>query len=281
MYRPGSSSAGRRPCLGNRAVRGALNLGHVSTNGHGAFKMGGGGRSSGQNPTAEKGKPGVSQGRKARGLAAGEMARLPVLTMEGVYAMKQFLFRRLARMAGLSGVILILGAGAAAGPAMAANKFAVATGGLSSATNTSACVAPALIQPFLSIGDSSLYALAPGESADSFSGTGWILTGGARIITTTLADGATGSVLDLPSGSSATSPQMCVTSVYPTARTLVRDVVGSAGVKVGVSYTGGGVHPAGQVDGQGSAWTASDTVNVNPSSQPGGQLARVVFVAGG
>jgi hypothetical protein len=156
----------------------------------------------------------------------------------------------------------------------------VATG-LSTATDTSACAAPTLTQPFLSIGDKNLYSLAPGETADNFAGTGWSLTGGARIIQTQLADGTTGSVLDLPSGASATSPQTCVTADYPTARTMVRDVVGSEGVKVGVSYAGGAVQTGGTVHGQQSAWTASGKFNVQPSSQAGWQLAQFVFVAGG
>src|SRR5690348_4681692 len=64
------------------------------------------------------------------------------------------------------------------------------------ATATTLCPPPILSQPFA--GDSRWYTLAPGETADNFSGTGWILTGGAKIVTTTLLDGRTGSVLDLP-----------------------------------------------------------------------------------
>ena len=46
------------------------------------------------------------------------------------------------------------------------------------------------------------------------------------------------SVLDLPSGSKAVSPTICVTSSYPTARTMVRNVIGAEGVFFYVSYAG-------------------------------------------
>jgi hypothetical protein len=194
--------------------------------------------------------------------------------------MKPFLSRRLVKMSGLSGAMLVLAAGLAASPAMAASKSAFSAS-LSASSDISACAAPTLTQPFVSIGDSNLYSLAAGESPDNFAGTGWILAGGARIIQTTLADGTTGPVLDLPGGASAVSPQMCVTSDYPTARTMVRDVVGSEGVRVGVSYAGTGVQTVGQVHGQQSAWTASNPFNVHPSTQTGWQLAQFTFVAGG
>jgi hypothetical protein len=194
--------------------------------------------------------------------------------------MKQYLTRRLARLVGLGAGMSVLGMGALAGPAMA-----VPTSGqnssLSTSTSTSACSAPTLTQPFLSIGDSNLYALAPGESPDNLTGTGWTLSGGAKIVRTTLADGSTGSVLDLPSGATAISPQMCVTNDYPTARTLVRDVAGSEGVQVGVSYAGGAEQTVGHVQGQKTAWTTSAPFNVNPGSQAGWQLAQFIFVGNG
>src|SRR5438477_9933584 len=86
-------------------------------------------------------------------------------------------------------------------------------------------------QPLLSFGDAGWYTLAPGESVDNFAGTGWSLSGGARIVTTTLADGARGAVLDLPAGGAAVSPPTCVTNDYPTARALVRNVTGGWGVQ--------------------------------------------------
>jgi hypothetical protein len=151
--------------------------------------------------------------------------------------------------------------------------------------DTSGCASPALTQPFASTHDSNWYTLMPGESAGSFDGTGWQLSGGARIITTTLSDGSVGSVLDLPSGSKAVSPVMCVTSAYPTARTMVRDVAGSEGVQFYVSYQG--THTwdqpqnTGQVHGNQTLWTLSSNVNVHPGNLPGWQPVRFVLVPGG
>jgi hypothetical protein len=153
------------------------------------------------------------------------------------------------------------------------------------AVDTAACTDPLLSQPFVSAHDSNYYTLMPGESHDSFNGTGWQLSGGARIITTTLADGSTGSVLDLPSGAKAVSPTMCVTSDYPTARGIVKDVVGAQGVSFYVSYEGTKTWAqpknTGQVHGEQTAWTVSDNVNVQPGKASGWQPVRFTFVAGG
>src|SRR6202035_3268533 len=73
-------------------------------------------------------------------------------------------------------------------------------GSAEAATVSTTCTAPALYQPFLSYLDGNGYSLAPGESIDNFSATGWTLSGGAKISTTKLADGTTGSVLTLPPG---------------------------------------------------------------------------------
>ena len=45
-------------------------------------------------------------------------------------------------------------------------------------------------------------------------------------------------MLDLPSGSQAVSPTICVDNTYPTARTEVRNVIGAEGVQFYVSYAG-------------------------------------------
>lgn len=108
---------------------------------------------------------------------------------------------------------------ASAAPAQAPAPAATSASS-SAAASTSRCPEVALTQPFA--GDSNWYTLAPGESADDFAGTGWTLTGGARIVSTTLKDGATGDVLDLPAGATATSPAMCVDSDYPTVRMVTR-----------------------------------------------------------
>jgi hypothetical protein len=166
---------------------------------------------------------------------------------------------------------------------------AVAGGSAQAATtapvDTSMCSDPLLSQPFTSAHDNNWYTLAPGESADMFNAAGWQLSGGARIITTTLADGSAGSVLDLPSGSKAVSPTMCVTSEYPVARTMVRDVVGSEGVFFYVGYEGTNTwanpRNTGQVHGNQTAWTLANPVNVQPNGAQGWQLARFTLVAGG
>src|ERR1700748_2510925 len=74
-----------------------------------------------------------------------------------------------------------------------------------SPVDTSWCMSPLLTQPFSGAKDSNWYTLMPGESSGGFDGTGWTLSGGAKIVTTTEADGSTGTVLDLPSGSTAVS----------------------------------------------------------------------------
>ena len=57
---------------------------------------------------------------------------------------------------------------------------------------------------------------------NSFDGVGWSPGGGARIVTTKLTDGHVGHVLDLPSGSVAASPPICVQSSFTSARAMMR-----------------------------------------------------------
>jgi hypothetical protein len=153
------------------------------------------------------------------------------------------------------------------------------------AVDTSMCSNPLLSQPFLSAGDSSWYMLLPGEGQGGFAGSDWTLTGGASIATTTLPGERTGSVLNLPSGAKAVSPTVCVQSGFRTARTMVRDVAGAEGVQFYVSYAGTNTwndpQNTGQVHGHQTSWTLSDPVNVQPSDQPGWQLVRFTFIAGG
>lgn len=76
------------------------------------------------------------------------------------------------------------------------------------------------------------------DSRRRVDGTGWTLSGGARVVHTELPDGTTESVLDLPAGSTAISPVMCVTSDYPEARADVRALSGGGGVAMSVAYQG-------------------------------------------
>jgi hypothetical protein len=151
--------------------------------------------------------------------------------------------------------------------------------------DTSACSAHALSQPFASEGDWNWYAYAPGESADSFDATGWTLTGGAKVVQTKLADGATGSVLDLPSGAEAVSPEMCVSSDYAQARAEVRSVVGGGGVAMFVAYEGTSTwsnpRHAGDLNGPGHGWGLSGMANLQTGNKPGWQLAQLTLRANG
>jgi hypothetical protein len=146
------------------------------------------------------------------------------------------------------------------------------------ATTSSWCPTAILSQPFA--GDSAWYTLAPGESFDNFAGTGWVFSGGAKIVTETLADGSTGSVLDLPAGSTATSPAMCVDSSYPTARMETR-TLGKAPDNSTTFYT----VPAGQKPLSGMPvlgtpnWAVSPPDNVASSNTPAEQV-QFKFVAG-
>ena len=146
--------------------------------------------------------------------------------------------------------------------------------------DTTACTSPLLSSPFTAWGDSSEYTLAPGQSVDSFDGTGWTLLDGANIQTEQLYDGQSGSVLDLPSGALAISPPMCVDSDYPTARTMLR-TTGGAQVGVGVFYAGAKPKSqfalSGVLQGTGSGFDLSTPLQVYPGNQPGWQMVQFIF----
>jgi hypothetical protein len=174
-----------------------------------------------------------------------------------------------------SGILAAAIAGFAATPAMAHGIH----------SDQAPCSPPQLSQPFLSADDTNWYRLLPGEAPGSFDGAGWNLSGGAQIITTQLSDGQTGSVLDLPSGSVAVSPVMCVSSSFPTARTMVRAPGGNDGVSVYVSYVGTDSWQSpqniGVANGSGAGWTLSDPLDTQPASRPGWQRVRFTLIPGG
>ena len=151
--------------------------------------------------------------------------------------------------------------------------------------NTSECTQGEFSQPFLAYNDSNWYTLLAGQGTSGFNGAGWELSGGASIVTTTLPDGSTGTVLNLPSGSKAVAPRVCVTSEYPSARSFVRDVAGSEGVYFYVSYEGTPTWEkpknTGQIHGSGSAWTAAAPVNLQPEKIAGWQPMRITLIPGG
>lgn len=92
--------------------------------------------------------------------------------------------------------------------------------------STNACDNSALTQPFASWGDTGQYKLVPGGSFEAGTAA-WTLTKGAKVVSGSEPFGATGSVgkdsLDLPAGSSATSPFTCVNAAYPTFRFFGRN----------------------------------------------------------
>ena len=189
--------------------------------------------------------------------------------------------QRTGRIAVGIAVAALLGVGASG--LAAAPAFADA----SISSSISWCSAPALTQPFLAWGDQNEYALLPGESSDSFDGSGWSLSGGANIVSAGLYDGTTGPVLDLPSGSEAVSPAFCVNSSFQDARTMVDDVAGDEGVQVYVSYQGTSTwhspENVGLVNGQQNSWTLSDSVSLQPPPDDvwGWRLARITLIPGG
>ena len=156
--------------------------------------------------------------------------------------------------------------------------FAAVAGGSAQAApvKTSACSQPSYTfsQPFSSFKDANWYTLAPGQSVNSFDGTGWTLSGGAELATTTLADGSTGTVLDLPAGATAVSPPMCVSAAYPKARAQVRDVTGPPSIHVFVQYTNTPSWDkplsAGTFAGQ-TQWVNSQPLDLHPGNLYGWQ----------
>jgi hypothetical protein len=185
--------------------------------------------------------------------------------------------RRALAVASVAMLTWLGAAGLAAAPALAD-------------TDTSSCSDPVLTQPFTAFNDQNYYTLVPGETAGNFDGSGWTLTGGASVTTTTLADGSTGSVLDLPSGATAVSPDLCVNSTYPTARTMVNDVAGDGTVRFSASYQ---VPGAGRAKGPGrgapwltskglgDGWALSRPVQLHPPKGEDWTIARFRFSSSG
>ena len=152
----------------------------------------------------------------------------------------------------------------------------------SAALDTSTCGGGSFSQPFLSLKDTNWYAPAAGTSASGFEPGAWQLTGGARLLTTTV-NGQPVTVLDLPGGSKAYSPRMCVTRDYPRARAVMRNAVGGGGVNFRVAYEGTPTWEdpknTGQIHGNGSEWTAAGASNLQPYGTQEWQPMRVVLEA--
>jgi hypothetical protein len=124
--------------------------------------------------------------------------------------------------------LVALTAAAPAGATVAATPPAVPP------LDEGSCAHPALSQPMDIFGDFNTYGLAPGGMFSD--ATGWQLSGGAKIVSATQYDGTTGSVLELPGKSQATSPVMCITADYPMSRLWSRNVKGNETVSFNVQY---------------------------------------------
>jgi hypothetical protein len=163
--------------------------------------------------------------------------------------------------------------------------FGAASAQAAPALDTSSCEEPDLSQPFLDANDGSYYMLAPGQAGNEFEGQGWTLSDGAAITQGTLPDGSSGSVLDMPSGSQAVSPVICVTTAYPKARMLVRNIVGGDSVNFAVGYVGSHTLEApksgGNAKGDHSEWTLSAPLKLSPEHVEGWQLVQITLTAKG
>ncbi len=102
------------------------------------------------------------------------------------------------------------------------------------ATGAAVCPGQSFSQPFSALGDYNYYTLVPGSEFNN-PPEGWELRGGAQVVSTTVPNGSGGAALDLPSGSSAVSPPVCVTLRYPSARVYVGTLEGKAATAVAVS----------------------------------------------
>jgi len=146
------------------------------------------------------------------------------------------------------------------------------------------CLAQPFSQPFLFVEDTSNYVLIPGEQAGDFEGSGWELSGGARIVPATLREGRRGSVLLMPDGSRAVSPTFCVTTEYQTARSMVYNLGGAPALGFAVSYqdsSSGYPHETGVLSGSPRGeWAVSPRVSMAPEDLAGWQRVTVTLSVG-
>jgi hypothetical protein len=160
-------------------------------------------------------------------------------------------------------------------PAQAQAKTAANSG------NPAGCPPATAAQAFASWGDGNWYTQVPGQSTTGFAGgAGWVLSGGAKIVTTRLADGSAGTALDLPSGAQAVSPMICVTSDDPDARAIVRDVAGSGGLSMTISY-GTKDKNTGNLKASGATWGLTATANLHTNPISGGVPAQLTLTSSG
>jgi hypothetical protein len=105
-------------------------------------------------------------------------------------------------------------------PIVCALAAAIAAPIASSSPAALFCPGQTTVHPFAPWGDSASYVMVPNGSLETTAG--WTLTGGAALSTgneTFKVNSASDShSLSLPTGSSATSPGLCVTLLHPTLR---------------------------------------------------------------
>lgn len=139
------------------------------------------------------------------------------------------------------------------------------------ATTAETCTDPELSHHLAAFGDSRDYFPAPGGTFEAGATAGWQFTGGAQIAGGNEPFnvlGAGSSSLNLPAGSSATSPVFCVDLNYPTFRFLAlqQQQAADAGLQVDVIYpeiAKGNVHMAANYKPL-NAWTLMKDVKLEP-----------------
>jgi hypothetical protein len=170
-------------------------------------------------------------------------------------------------------------------PAMADDDGLVAS---TTSASQQECQAPVLSQPFSDLKDNRHYVLAPGGDFSDPNGAGWQFSGGAHIANDTTPGGNAGGTLEMPSGSVAVSPVMCVDMSYPTARLWARTNGGDGDVHVSVSYAGTKTEldpqEVGHVKGDRERWKLSGDLQIKPQlagKAEGWRRVAFVLEAGG
>jgi hypothetical protein len=141
------------------------------------------------------------------------------------------------------------------------------------------CPGQTFSQPFAALEDGNYYTLVPGSEFNS-GPEGWELIRGAHLTRTQQPEGGNGFALELPAGSIAISPPVCVTLQYPTARVWTRSPQGNDNVVVATFYEA--THsvtqpqPLSSVAGTGGEWQLSEPFAVDPELGGKSEEAREV-----
>ncbi len=205
--------------------------------------------------------------------------------------------RRFVRKFGCTAGTTVTLLGLSAAPALAKKDVVSVVKQAPGAVNAVLAVCPGqtFSKPFEALGDVNYYTLVEGSEFTN-GAEGWELYGGAHVVAATHPDGSTGSALDLPGGSVAVSPPVCVTLQYPTARIWTNGVQGDSSVVVSVAYANtktaskpkqvGAIQEeqSGQHEDSRSGWALSESFNVQP--ELGGKTeetrqVRFIFAADG